>query len=84
VWAFGRVGVSACTVAVIARTPHTRLIGSQQSKQQRDTGRGLSLCLVQKNPVWLEQRVGDQADDGGYRDEQGIADLQLEQDEKAT
>jgi hypothetical protein len=43
-----------------------RLIGSSQSKQQRDIPCGLSFCPLQENSVWLEQREGDQADNGGY------------------
>ena len=83
-----RLGVSAYVRAtlhrLLARSPHTRLVGWYESKQQRDTACGLSLCLLQEHPMWLEEREGDQADNGCCGDEQGIADFPLEQDEEAA
>ena len=83
-----RLGVSAYVRAtlhrLLARSPHTRLVGWYESKQQRDTGCGLSLCLLQEHPMWLEKREGDQADNGGYCDQLRIADLPLEQDNDAA
>jgi Aldehyde dehydrogenase family len=40
-------------------------------------------CLLQKNPVRLEQREGNQADGSRYCHEQGIADLPLDQHDQA-
>jgi hypothetical protein len=83
-----RLGVSAYVRAtlhrLLARSPHTRLVGWYESNQQRDTACGLSLCLLQEHPMWSEKREGDQADNGCCGDEQGIAYLPPEQHDKAT
>ena len=83
-----RLGGSAYVRATLhrqlARSPHTRLVGWYESKQQRDMACGLSFCLLQEHPMWLEKRERDQADNGCCGDELRIADLPLEQGYEAA